>query len=249
MGQQPLIIAHRGAADDMPENTLVAFSEAWRQGADGIEADFRLTRDDHVVCIHDADTGRCGDRVVDVAESTLEELRAVDVGSWKHTRFSNQRVPTLRQVLLSVPAGKRLFIEIKGGPGMVGAVAKQVRDSRIGPEQVAVIAFDQEVVVAARREMPEATVNWLVSPTRGEDGDMLPRIDVMLETLDALQASGIGLRADREVITAKLCADFREAGHGVHCWTVNDPAEAGHFAALGIDSITTDRPGEMVRAF
>ena len=54
----PLIVAHRGASHDAPENTLAAFNLAWKQGADGIEGDFFLSQDGHLVCIHDKDTTR-----------------------------------------------------------------------------------------------------------------------------------------------------------------------------------------------
>lgn len=57
-GTESLLIAHRGASRDAPENTLAAFDLAWQQGADGIEADFRLTGDGRIVCLHDASTGR-----------------------------------------------------------------------------------------------------------------------------------------------------------------------------------------------
>ena len=71
----PRIIAHRGASHDAPENTLAAFRLAWEQGADGVEGDYYLTKDGEVVCIHDATTGRTGDRDLKVASSTLAELR------------------------------------------------------------------------------------------------------------------------------------------------------------------------------
>ncbi|MDA1056051.1 MAG: glycerophosphodiester phosphodiesterase family protein, partial [Planctomycetota bacterium] len=78
-----LIIAHRGGSHDAPENTLAAFRLAFEQGADGIEGDFYLTRDNRIVCIHDADTKRVADKTLVVAESSLAELKRLDVGSWK----------------------------------------------------------------------------------------------------------------------------------------------------------------------
>ena len=79
---KPLLIAHRGGSREAPENTLAAFHQAWQQGADGIEADFRLTRDGRVVCLHDAGTGRTAGIDIAVAEATFAELRRLDVGSW-----------------------------------------------------------------------------------------------------------------------------------------------------------------------
>jgi glycerophosphoryl diester phosphodiesterase len=106
----PAVIAHRGAADDAPENTLAAFMLAWQQGADGIEGDFHLTRDGKIVCIHDADITRTASLAGQVAEATLAELRQLDVGSWKGEQWRGARIPALDEVLATVPEGKQVFI-------------------------------------------------------------------------------------------------------------------------------------------
>jgi glycerophosphoryl diester phosphodiesterase len=110
-----LIIAHRGASHDAPENTLASFKLAWEQKADGIEGDFYLTKDGKIVCIHDKTTKRTSGQKVelDVAASTLAELRKVDVGAWKDPKYAGEKMPTLEEVLAIVPAGKVFFIEIK----------------------------------------------------------------------------------------------------------------------------------------
>src|SRR5512145_867901 len=75
-----LIIAHRGASHDAPENTLSAFKLAIEQGADGFEADFYLGKDGHVVCLHDPDTKRVAGKKLLATEAPFEELRLLDVG-------------------------------------------------------------------------------------------------------------------------------------------------------------------------
>ena len=95
----PLLIAHRGASHAAPENTLAAFDLAWKEGADGIEGDFRLTADGRVACIHDEDTKRVAKPNRRVAASTWEELSTIDVGSWKSTDFAGERIPLLGDIL------------------------------------------------------------------------------------------------------------------------------------------------------
>ena len=109
-----LIVAHRGASYDAPENTLAAFQLAWQQNSDAIEGDFYVTSDQQIVCIHDKSTRRVAPKqpALNVADSTFKQLRQLDVGSWKHDRYSAERVPTLKQVLATVPAGKQIFVEI-----------------------------------------------------------------------------------------------------------------------------------------
>lgn len=115
------IVAHRGASFDAPENTLSAFRLAWKLNADVIEGDFYLTKDEQIVCIHDKTTKRVAPKQTSltIARSTLAELRALDVGSWKHPRFANERIPLLEEVLATVPEGKRIFVEIKCGPEII----------------------------------------------------------------------------------------------------------------------------------
>ena len=85
------MVAHRGESYDAPENTLPAFKLAWEQGADAIEGDFILTKDGHIVCIHERTTKRFCDQDLVVAKSTLKQLKALDVGSWKNEKYEGIR--------------------------------------------------------------------------------------------------------------------------------------------------------------
>ena len=79
--QAQLVVAHRGASHDAPENTLAAFQLAWEQKADGIEADFYVTKDQQIVCIHDKTSIRVAPQQPElfIAKSTLEDLQKLDV--------------------------------------------------------------------------------------------------------------------------------------------------------------------------
>src|SRR5947208_878460 len=99
------IIAHRGASWEAPENTLSAVQLAWQQGADAVEADFRLSRDRQIVATHDDSTLRITGVDLRVHESSLAELRALDFGRWKAAQFEGERIPTLAELLATVPAG------------------------------------------------------------------------------------------------------------------------------------------------
>ena len=96
MNRGGVIVAHRGASFDAPENTLAAFRLAWQQGADAIEGDFYLSKDNQIVCIHDADTKRTAVVSRQVAESTLAELRELDVGRSSWPSFSSSPVVVTR---------------------------------------------------------------------------------------------------------------------------------------------------------
>ena len=83
------------------------FKLAIEQGADGFEADFYLTRDGHVVCFHDKDTERITGKKLPVTETPFDELRRLDVGSWKGPQWKGEQMPTLEEVLAAVPDGKK----------------------------------------------------------------------------------------------------------------------------------------------
>jgi len=147
-----LIIAHRGASHDAPENTLAAFKLAIEQGADGFEADFYLGKDGHVVCLHDADTKRVAGKKLLAKEAPFEELRLLDVGSWKGPQWKGERMPTLEEVLAAVPEGKKIFIELKSSREVVGPMVKILAASKLSPEQVVVISFNADRSPSAKNK-------------------------------------------------------------------------------------------------
>ncbi|MBI1375519.1 MAG: glycerophosphodiester phosphodiesterase [Phycisphaera sp.] len=239
----PLIVGHRGASHDAPENTLASFRLAFERGADAVEGDYYLTADGHVVCIHDKSTKRTAGGVdLDVAHSTLEELRKLDVGAWKDPKYAGQRIPTLDEVLAVIPPGKRIVIEIKVGPEIVPAMQRAIAASSVTPDRVIFIAFDPEAIAACRELMPQAAACWITSFKQDKkSGAWSPTADDVLKTLRRIDATGLDCQA-ADCVDATMVKKLRDAGMALHCWTVDDPAVARRFTALGFDSLTTNRP-------
>jgi len=107
------VIAHRGASAYAPENTLAAFELAVDMGADWYELDCMLTKDDMVIVSHDGDLDRCTDGTGPVAEKTLDELKALDAGSWYDARFAGETMPTLAESLAMAKGRIGVYVEIK----------------------------------------------------------------------------------------------------------------------------------------
>lgn len=234
----PLIIAHRGASKEAPENTLAAFDLAWQQGADGIEGDFRLSSDGVIVCMHDATTARVSAQRLSVAKTPFAALRKVDVGSWKGAKWSEERIPSLQEVLSAVPEGKKIFIEIKCGTEIVEPLEKAIEQSALRPEQIVVIAFDEAVVARVKQLIPAVEANWITDFSRGLSDEAI------LAILKTINADGLSCEADRRV-DEEFVGSLRREGMGLHIWTVDNPDDASYFSALGVDSITTNGPGRM----
>jgi len=245
------IVAHRGASHDAPENTLAAFRLAWKQGADAIEGDFYLTSDGRIVCIHDKTTKRVAPRQpeLSVSKATLQQLRQLDVGRWKADKFAGERIPTLSEVLATVPEGKRIFVEIKCGPEIVPALKKQLAGSKLDARQIVLIGFSQDVVRACRQQMPRYKCNWLTGYRRKKGEEIWkPTARDVVASLRRTGATGLGSHANGNVIDAKFVKSVRDAGCELHMWTVNDVDAAKRLFGLGVDSITTDRPALIRKA-
>lgn len=245
-----IVTAHRGASHDAPENTLAAFRLAWEQGADAIEGDFRLSADDGVVCMHDADTHRtCGVRHV-VAETPLAALLALDAGTWKAPVFAAERCPTFADVLATVPAGRRFFVELKTGPEIVPVLRREIEAHAPPAGALVVIAFDERTVAACKRALPAIPVHWLTGfkEEPKESGRWAPSAAEVAAAVRRSGADGVGLRGERRVVDRAFLAALAAAGvKEFHVWTVDDPDDARFFAAAGAMGITTNRPA-LIRA-
>jgi len=247
---QPLIVAHRGASHDAPENTLPAFELAWEKGADAVEGDFFLTKDGKIVCAHDRMTKRLNKEEInlDVSKSTLAQLQKLDVGSWKGDQWKGTRMPTLSQVFRTVPEGKGIFIEVKCGVEIMPALKKAIEDCSLGKEQITIISFQKSVIAKAKIEMPEIKAHWLLAFSKDKKtGETKPSHKSALETLTLIKADGLDV-GDNPLLTESFLKQVRANGLETHCWTVNDPKRARELAAMGVLSITTDRPALIRQA-
>lgn len=239
-----LIVAHRGASLDAPENTLAAFVLAWMQGADAIEGDFRLTKDGHVVCIHDEETGRTTNRALSVHKSTLSALKELDAGSWYSPQWKKQSIPTLEEVLDSLPPGKLLFADLKSDRRILKPIARILSHARDRQKQVVLMSFDPAIVGETREVFPDNKVLWLVNRRRQlVSTPWTPSREEIMEVLDATKADGLNCNAPGIGYDHKLADRVLKAGKELHTWTVNRGSNAKKLLELGVQSITTDRPG------
>ena len=223
------IIAHRGSSHEAPENTLASIKLGWAEGADAVEIDVHASKDGQIVVIHDANARRTAGVSRQVAARTLAELQALDVGRWKHARYSGERIPTLGEALATVPAGRRMFVEIKGRRECVGAFARTFRESGLLPDQVVPIGFDLETMRLMKRELPELEVAWVAQFRRTFRG-WSPKAEPLIERakeagLDALDLDGRG------PLDEEFAGKVHAAGLKLYVWTVDVPARARRLRA------------------
>lgn len=236
-----LTIAHRGESYDAPENTLAAVNLAWERNADAVEVDVHLTKDGSIAVIHDDNTWRTAHTYSKVSNLTLDQLKLLDVGTYKGKRWAKQKIPTLGEVLDTVPAGKKLFIEIKEDARILEELKRVLENSSISPEQVVLIGMDLTTMGTIKKNLPRYQACWVCTMkdnknmhTGGKPGEGL-----IARTLRA-SLDGLDIEASKEV-DEDFIARVKSAGMKLYVWTVNDPGEARRLFEGGVDGIATDR--------
>jgi glycerophosphoryl diester phosphodiesterase len=248
---KPLVVAHRGSSAALPEHTIGAYLRAIDEGADGLECDVRLTRDGHLVCIHDGRLNRVSDGTGRVSTHVLAQLDELDFGSWHPHPDGGApvgirtRVLTLDTLLdAAVGAGRplRVFIETKH-PTRYGAevedrlVAMLRRYGLDRPSDgtgvdVTVMSFSQLAVRRMHVRAPRLDKVLLTEFARPDlrDGRLPAGANI----------AGPGVRVVRA--NPLLVAAWHRRGYRVYVWTVNEPADVDLMIDLGVDAIITDRP-------
>jgi len=233
-----LVIAHRGASGNAPENTLAAFRKAVALGATFIETDLQLSRDARFVAIHDATVNRTTNGQGAVHDMTLADLRKLDAGSWFGSEFAGERIPTLEEILeFSKKNDVVFYLEIKPGASWGGehALVGALRESGEIPRAV-VISFDATIVLNLRKIEPTLMTGLLY------DGQIENPLDKAVE----IGARQVAVRGD--LVTPALIAQAKKKDLQVVCWTVNHPAHMRMLAAAGVDGIMSDYPDRLVAA-
>jgi glycerophosphoryl diester phosphodiesterase len=226
----PLIIGHRGASADAPENTLAAFALAVDQGADGVEFDVQMSADGVPVVIHDANLDRTTNGSGRVSSLPLAELKQLDAGN-------GESIPTLEEVL-HIFGSKLLFnVEIKGvgqqNQGLERAVAKQIAAHNLAHRTV-VSSFSFRSVYRFRKLAPPGTMVGFLHSTP-ISGRRLARWLIRNE-------------ADHPPFRRVTESYMRWAQHHglrVHTWTVDDLDKARELIGLGTHGLITNRPGYL----
>lgn len=238
-----LVVAHRGASTDAPENTMLAYQQAVEMGADAIELDVHLTKDGKLALIHDETLDRTTSLAGPVAAKTMAQIRRADAGYHFEGpdgsfpfRGKKLRVPTLPEVLDWLPDGIGLVVEIKAREA-TAATVDALRGSKVrAANAVTVISFDERTIDEAHQLDPDLPVGYLLVPFQSAE----PALTFAVEHgYAAIHAWEVDLGLD----PAPLVTLARAYGRLVGCYVVNDPDRMKQLAVLGLWGFVTDLPG------
>lgn len=229
-----LLLAHRGASADRPENTLEAFEEAVRQGADGVELDAQVCGSGEVVVCHDEELSRLAGRPWEVRRTPWRDLEALDVGS--PLGFAPARIPRLEEVLDLLPRHLLVNVELKSeradDGGLSEAVARLLR-ARGEQERVLVSSFNALCLVRLAQHAPELRRGLLLDPDR--------RFWPQAWLLSPL-VSTHSVHPHHSAVTPARVRAWGAGGLRVATWTVDAPERARELREAGVAYLITNRP-------
>ncbi len=228
MKDDAVVIAHRGASAKAPENTMAAIELAVDSGAEWVEIDVQETVSGEVLVFHDKDYMRMSKSPTKLRDVTPEERAELDIGSWFEPRFSDQRTPTLNQVLDFCRDRSGIIIELKyyGDEENLEQRVIDLVEAANMEKQVKLMSLKLKGVEKIRALRPSWNVGLLSSVAVGD----LTRLDVDF----------LGLNAGS--INDRLVDRAHKADMEVYAWTVNDPTNMSAMLSRGVDGLITDRP-------
>jgi len=234
----PHVSAHRGASAHAPENTLAALEAAWRAGATLAEIDVRLTRDGHVVLMHDPTVDRTTTGRGHVKDLTLEALRALDAGGWFGPQFRGERVPTLREVVDWARGKLVLLVELKNVPFREMPLVDRTIElvDEMGAEDGVVLGgFDHPVLRDIKRRRPRWPLEMMYTAR-------------LADPAGAARAAGASLVSlEPEFVLPEDIGLLHQAGVAA-LTTLERPEEAPRLLSWGIDALESGDPAMAVAA-
>jgi glycerophosphoryl diester phosphodiesterase len=249
--KRPLVFAHRGGADALPEHTLGAYMRAIEDGADGLECDVRLTRDGHLVCLHDRNLNRTSNGRGLVSSKTLAELDALNFGFWHPSYPADEELPDLSRLLTldrllealrDCGRSVRLLIETKH-PSRYGAEVERklvetlqrhgLPDERVQVTVMSFAALALRRIRARTSGVPTVYLLEILPPGVGRG---------RLPFGARIAGPSVGLVRARP----SLVPSIKQAGHQVYVWTVNEPDDLEMVLEHQVDGVITDRPKFVV---
>jgi len=215
------IVGHRGASGYAPENTILSFQKAIDIGCDRAELDVRLSKDNEIIVIHDAEVDRISNGHGLISEMNLAEIKELNCPE-------NQKIPTLQEVINLCKDKIDLCIELKA-EGTPKAVNDIILKNQL-LSSVIVISFDINLIREIKKLNPDIKVGFLFDEYNKEIWDFANLIP--LEYICPKHSI-----ADKEMIEKA-----HSQGLKIYTWTVNDKKIYNYLIDLGVDEMATDLP-------
>ncbi|OMF38097.1 hypothetical protein BK133_03740, partial [Paenibacillus sp. FSL H8-0548] len=236
--RKPYIVGHRGLPSVAPENTIVGNVLAIEAGADFIENDVYLSKDGHLVILHDGSLERTTNGTGFIENYTLEQIKQLNANKQFPSAFHNVQIPTLEeQIDLARQSGKMIMNEIKtGNTAVIAAFVKLVKEKH-AEDLINVIAFDGNQIKRLNEQMPELP-SGLLGNAGITDSSNVSR--AMRQTLLTVQNLNAGYNPPYSVLSQDYLEAVKHRGLLVSPWTFNNRSDFIRFFMYGTWGLTTD---------
>lgn len=237
------IIAHRGASDIAPENTIASVKSALNLNPDAIEIDVQQTLDSVIVLMHDTTLDRTTNGDGLVKNKTLKHISSLDAGSWFSSDFTNEKIPTLESVLKLIDGKCELIIEIKKGhefyPNIEEHILKLIKKYN-AENWVAIHSFNYKVLETVHNLNPNIKLHKLfLIKFKYASYIISNEIELLnIEKYPYVKEYSINYAFANKSIIKTL----KSYNKKVNVWTVNNTDYAHELVALGVDGIITNKP-------
>ncbi len=246
----PLVVAHRGFSGVAPENTMAAFEQAIAAQADIIEIDVPLTKDGHLIVMHDYSLDRTTNGTGAIKDVELAYIRSLDAGRWFSDEFAGQLVPTLDEVMKLVQGKARLLIEIKSPPVNDSMIEKLVTDhihTYKALDWCIVQSFDSKVLENMKQLDPNIELHKLVIGNI----PVLPfHIDTKLRWGSIMKyKKWAAVNPYYKFLSKSKVRRLQKRGQKVFAWTVNEEKAMLTLQSKGVDGIITNYTDTAIKLF
>lgn len=236
-----IYIAHRGLSAEYPEHTFLAYEKAIQGGADYLELDLHMTKDNHLVVIHDSDVSRTTNGIGKVKDLTLEQIHSLDAGSWFDSQFKGLKIPELSDVLQKYKTETSFYIETKK-PHLYRNMDKELlktlqKNNFLSPEELA----DRKIII---QSFSEESLNYL-----HDENKYIPLVRLLtdeevetlsIENIEKISTYAHGVGFNKKFLNQKLIDMFHKYNLDVHIFTVKDRSELRMIRNYNVDGAFID---------
>jgi len=242
--EYPLLFGHRGCSQAAPENTLASFKKILDNNIPGVELDVHLCKSGELIVIHDLSLKRTTGLDALVAETTLEDIKKLDAGSWFDKSFKGERIPTLDEVFKLLGTDVYYDIELKHRNKNYGELEKKIvekiKEWKL-EDRVIISSFNPIAVLGVRKYNPDLDTaiiytNWKELPwyLRNGGGKYICKPNILKPTR-------------HKINPFTLFINKKIQGYTVTTWTEDDLNKAEKYINMGVDGIITNVPEKMLK--
>ncbi|WP_077212090.1 glycerophosphodiester phosphodiesterase [Bacillus dakarensis] len=240
-----LNVSHRGASGHAPEHTLVSYKMGEQMHGDYIEVDLQMTKDGHLIAMHDEKVDRTTDGTGYVKDFTLKEVKELDAGSWfneKYPQYADSKyigleVPTLEEVFQKFGKNASYYIETKSPeiyPGMEKELLRLVNEYRIDKDKLLVQSFSQQSLQIMHDLDPTVNLVQLIS--------YRSYAEITDEQIDAIKEYAVGVGPNHTYLNEEYVQKVVNSGLEIHPYTVNDKERMKQLIDWGVTGMFTNFP-------